>query len=787
MRSYSIRLVALAGLGVLGLAPFVACGGSGDGTFPAGTGSTTSGSGGAGGGSGGQGGGQLNCVVDGTLGPLEECDDGNAVDGDGCDNDCSFSCVKGTVNGDAKCDDQDPCNGAETCTDQHTCDAGTPAADGTACGQGKSCKSGVCSDDTCGDGFVSAGEDCDDGNLVDGDGCDACTFSCVSSDPAACTPADECSGQGTCDDATHTCAPGNPLADGTPCAGGGFCSAGVCTLATCGNAVTEPGEACDDGNALDGDGCDVDCTLSCVDPAVDCAAAPVCQLQTCNASAQCAAAPDPAQNGAACGAPNLVCNNGACIAPSAVCGNGVLEGGEQCDFGAGNGPGTGCEASCTFSCTMNPDSCADANSCNGVETCGAVTVNGKTGQKCSPGAPLANCTACAGGLCGAGTCKVSTCGDGCVDAGAGEQCEPPNSGTCDAACHTIVVAVCGNGVREAGEQCDDSNTTNLDACDAACKFEQDQRVDYLKMQFGTDMYCTANRLGSAITGGTAQSQLQTALDDGITDGSISILFKMLGLDDLSGTSDPAVALGVMNGAPETLGGSLMYDGNNDLDWWHIVDPLSIDANRNPIASLSGSIAAKVLNAGPGSLTINILLSGNPAALKMSNAKVTISIGATSVPLTSAQNPPGHLAAEHLDPALTSYATTGQKTANGAGKLCGNVTAASLAAVPIPASLVGGGLLACSQNYAATNSMLDVIIGGCNVLFIQQIKPTQPDTQDTNAPQAGAGAPYTLSANAQKVVSTCKDKNNQTVNLAACLSSAAYSSFFKLATNRVIVK
>jgi hypothetical protein len=186
--------------------------------------------------------------------------------------------------------------------------------------------------------------------------------------------------------------------------------------------------------------------------------------------------------------------------------------------------------------------------------------------------------------------------------------------------------------------------------------------------------------------------------------------------------------------------------------------------------------------------MTLLFGGNPAPLKMSNVRVTGTIGATGTPLTSAGNPPGHLASENVDPALVSYVGTGQKTANGSAKLCGNVSAASLALVPIPADLAGGGLLACSQNYSITNSMLDLIVGGCTVFFIQQIAPRQPDQQDPDVPPAGAGPNYTLQANAMtKVVSTCRDSSNQVVNLQACLNDAAYSSFFKFATGRVILK
>jgi cysteine-rich repeat protein len=69
---------------------------------------------------------------DGTVNQMsEECDDGNTVNGDGCENDCTFTPTGGF----------------------------------------------------CGDGLPDAGEECDDGNTVDGDGCENdCTFTPVGSD-----------------------------------------------------------------------------------------------------------------------------------------------------------------------------------------------------------------------------------------------------------------------------------------------------------------------------------------------------------------------------------------------------------------------------------------------------------------------------------------------------------------------------------------------------------------------------------------------------------------------------
>ncbi len=65
------------------------------------------------------------------------------------------------------------------------------------------------------------------------------------------------------------------------------------------------------------------------------------------------------------------------------------------------------------------------------------------------------------------------CGDGVVDAG--EQCDDggtaPGDGR-DALCQLeVAVGVCGDGVIDAGEQCDDGGTAPGDGCDAACQIE----------------------------------------------------------------------------------------------------------------------------------------------------------------------------------------------------------------------------------------------------------------------------------------------------------------------------
>ncbi len=604
------------------------------------------------------------------------------------------------------------------------------------------------------------------------------------------------SGGGTTSTGGTTSVGGTTSAGGTTSGGtGGATSSGGTGGATAGSGGTggapgcvvdgtvTPPEQCDDGNAADGDGCDNDCTFSCVDPAGDCPAPPVCQQSACIADHTCALAADPAQDGASCGA-SAVCKAGVCT--GTVCGDGLTEGAEQCDFGAANGPNAGCEVDCTFSCTKAPDPCPDNETCDGVEMCTTVLVGGSAGQKCLPGIQQVDCSACAGGVCGSGVCKASTCGDGCVDAAKGEQCEPPGTVMCDATCKTVIPNPCGNGVRDAGEQCDDGNGVNLDGCDATCKFEQDLRSNYLRLQFDVDGYCGGvNRLGSAVSAGIAQGQIQSDIDQGVAAGTTGFMIKMFDMASLTGMDDPSLQVGVVRGNPVAGAG---YSGTADLEWWYTVNVGTLDASRSPLDKLPGNITGNVLNAGPGSMSLPVnFFPSATAILRMTSVKLQVAVGASFAPSASAGAPPGHLASEHLDPALQSFASLGQTNANFSGKLCGDVVAKSMAQTPIPIEVLPGSQLACAEGYSVANSLLDLFVGGCTILGMQALVPTQPDTADPGVLPGGGGAPYHLTANAQKLVTACTDKNNVAVELAVCLNAAAYSSYFRFAMGRVILK
>jgi hypothetical protein len=89
----------------------------------------------------------------------------------------------------------------------------------------------------------------------------------------------------------------------------------------------------------------------------------------------------------------------------------------------------------------------------------------------------------------------------------------------------------------------------------------------------------------------------------------------------------------------------------------------------------------------------------------------------------------------------------------------------------------------------TNSLLDVIVGGCHVFgVVPAVNPTQPDQADPTVLPGVTQPGYALSASgANHKVDTCKDGGGNSVPLATCLTGLAYSSAFQFQTDRVIVK
>jgi MYXO-CTERM domain-containing protein len=210
---------------------------------------------------------------DGVVDDGEDCDDGNQIDDDGCNNECR-SCGNGI------CDEgETPENCSQDCgcgdgivQDGEECDDGNLVEDDGCTTQCRICGNDICDpgenanscpedgcEPVCGNGVVEDGELCDDANTEDGDSC-----------PADCGAASVCGdGQVT---GNEVCDDGNTM-DGDSCpADCGLCGNGVCDpgetpemcpdCAMCMNGVVEAGEACDDGNAIDDDACTNECALN---------------------------------------------------------------------------------------------------------------------------------------------------------------------------------------------------------------------------------------------------------------------------------------------------------------------------------------------------------------------------------------------------------------------------------------------------------------------------------------------------------------------------------------------
>lgn len=65
-----------------------------------------------------------------------------------------------------------------------------------------------------------------------------------------------------------------------------------------------------------------------------------------------------------------------------------------------------------------------------------------------------------------GDCTTPSCGNGIVDAG--EECDDGNTVDGDTCESDCAAATCGNNITDTGEMCDDGNNTNGDGCEANC-------------------------------------------------------------------------------------------------------------------------------------------------------------------------------------------------------------------------------------------------------------------------------------------------------------------------------
>ncbi|MBV9946498.1 MAG: DUF4215 domain-containing protein, partial [Myxococcales bacterium] len=223
---------------------------------------------------------------------------------------------------------------------------------------------------------------------------------------------------------------------------------------SCGDGVLGGAEQCDDGNTNSMDGCSAACRVepgfTCPTPGAACRKIEFCGdgVVDLDIGEQCDDGNTASGDG--CSALCQVEPNFACLTPGAPCvstvrcGDGRVAGGEQCDDGnAVSFDG------CSSTCQVEPGWQCPTAGARCVTVCGDGLRTGN--EQCDDGniTPNDGCSA---------ACQVEP-GFACLAAPAA----PPAS-----ACHRTV---CGDGVREGAEQCDDGNRVPYDGCSPTCTID----------------------------------------------------------------------------------------------------------------------------------------------------------------------------------------------------------------------------------------------------------------------------------------------------------------------------
>jgi len=385
----------------------------------------------------------------------------------------------------------------------------TVAADAAG---GDGCVGASCTDalpSFCGDGIIEQGESCDDGNSVPGDGCSGI---CQIEHGYACpTPGQPCMkiwvcGNGridpgeTCDDGNTNsndgCSSTCQVEPGYACSMPGS----PCTMAPmprCGDGAVNAGEQCDDGNTVSNDGCSSTCQVepgyTCPNPGQPCKKIEFCGdgVVELDIGEQC----DDGNTigGDGCTAlcqlePNFVCPTpGQPCVSTVKCGDGKVQGSETCDDGntkSNDGCSSTCQVEPGWQCPTPGLKCI-AKQCGdgilaGTEQCDDG--NMIAGDGCSPACQIEPGFACVASTTPppASVCHKTVCGDGVKEGS--EQCDDGNlvpydgcSPTCtiDPKCNGTggCTGVCGDGLVFPNEQCDDGNTVSGDGCSATCQLE----------------------------------------------------------------------------------------------------------------------------------------------------------------------------------------------------------------------------------------------------------------------------------------------------------------------------
>ena len=423
------------------------------------------------------------------------------------------------------------------------------------------CDDGVKVSESCGDGFVDPGEDCD-GTELAGQTCASLghyrvvgTLRCL---PTCLYDLTDCGGRcgdNTVDAADDEQCDGDNL-NGQTCQNLGYtggivsCTEGcrfdisACESA-CGNGHLEPGEACEDGARVDGDGCSSECQVE----------------------------------------PGWTCDESVPSTCVTTCGDGLAAGEEQCDgddlrgleqCGEVDGhPYHGGTLACLPDCTF------DMSSCQAAGYCGDSVIQAASGEVCDRSALGGETCETQGSYPGALKCADDCqafsllscggrCGDGMAQVAFGEQCDGDDlrfdqNGdgayedscedfgfyegvpACDTDCLTPVLSgcsqYCGDGIRQDahGESCDGADLGGVTcgqlgfsggslSCDTSCGLVTSECTTWSSVTAGVGhscglstagaVYCWGDnefgQLGDGTTTDRTRPVAVTGLDSGVT-------------------------------------------------------------------------------------------------------------------------------------------------------------------------------------------------------------------------------------------------------------------------------
>jgi len=422
--------------------------------------------------------------TDGTCGPIA-----NWLDPD---SECTSSpqtCTAGTVTRAATC------NGTGACASPGTYSCGgyacSGAGCGTTCGSDADCTYGFyCSGTSCvakkANGVVCGAQNqCQSGFCVDGVCCDElCDDPC-----SACSAAKKGTGpDGVCNYVANGWNPDDECAAAS-------CTAGVVTHGQVCNgsgACRSNGTTSCAGFACAGTGCRTSCGTD-----AECVAGYYCSGTSCVAKKT---------DGLACTATNQcasgncvdgVCCNSGCTGLCQACSNvkkGAGADGACEPIADGRNPDGECPgSSCSGGVASYPQVCNGSGACraNGSVSCGAYECAGAScGTSCTAMGGCASTHYCLSGACvtkktNGATCTTTTecasgnCVDGvCCNTGCGASCQACNVagaiGTCTATDEVGCAPICGTGVRNAAEECDDglgTATSPRRPCSSTCRIE----------------------------------------------------------------------------------------------------------------------------------------------------------------------------------------------------------------------------------------------------------------------------------------------------------------------------